>query len=736
MEDAQESPSSFLSQLKFRVAQPVDIPRCHELECLAYPPEAAASKSTLQQRQHHAAPFFRCVLLKNAGAKPKREKHPFAMLDEGESEGAKREGNTDEACHHVHHSTQNQLIGYVCATACHDAAPSTEPEFRASTDGRELSSNILSEKFQPPPMKHEPNGRYLVINSVVVQKEYQGLGLTRALLQYYINSIELYCAELDEAGKNRRRNKIPKNSAKIEKILLLSKSSMAHVFISVGFRWRATVMSGEDPLYELERDVEIIPPPSGTSLSFPDLQPYSLAEQYCFLVDAFAFSGGNGNPAAIVVLQDCPAKLIAGYYNNIDTDHPHNMTSNGSERGEHREMINIVRAARAVQKEGELAEIRADSWMKAVAKEFNQPTTAFVWPISLDNSGHGLVDSSSLSDDELNLSYHDEGSNHGLESQSDANYFISLFSGAGMEVDMCSHATLAAASVLFCQYDSSSKGVGRTLSFHSGNDIVLQTFLWEEPCQSLPSSPTPASPKKWSSRLVTQGATPHTQPNSVRIAMDCPWRTVEPAAPGEGQAVLAVLRRAFFRAWSVAPDENNDDDETDEMAFSLSSHHIKFVGVISQKEDLLIELTVDGFDMISGRNADLDALKQGCSGYTRGVIVCSEVPESVDADAVSEDILNTSVDSDGDNTRGFPEGIHFRSRYFHFASSCEDPASGWSHCALGPYFGLRRGIRRLIGLQTSERGGLVECILKESEQKVCILGTAVTTMRGKTLMRV
>lgn len=65
----------------------------------------------------------------------------------------------------------------------------------------------------------------------------------------------------------------------------------------------------------------------------------------------------------------------------------------------------------------------------------------------------------------------------------------------------------------------------------------------------------------------------------------------------------------------------------------------------------------------------------------------------------------------------------------------EDPVSGWPHCALGPYFGVRRKKDRLFGLQESERTGIVECVLKEDEKRVCIIGNTVITVAGKLQMQ-
>ena len=48
--------------------------------------------------------------------------------------------------------------------------------------------------------------------------------------------------------------------------------------------------------------------------------------------------------------------------------------------------------------------------------------------------------------------------------------------------------------------------------------------------------------------------------------------------------------------------------------------------------------------------------------------------------------------------------------------------------------GNKCGKTMVCGFQSSARGGIVECILKEQEQKVCIVGTAVTAMSGGKIM--
>ena len=109
-------------KLKFRASQPLDIPRCYELEMEAYPlMPAALEKSTLQNMQHHASPFFRCALLKKSEVDKsndvkviKEEDTTSALLDDSDnSTRPKRKEGDDEACHHTTHSHSNELIAYI-----------------------------------------------------------------------------------------------------------------------------------------------------------------------------------------------------------------------------------------------------------------------------------------------------------------------------------------------------------------------------------------------------------------------------------------------------------------------------------------------------------------------------------------------------------------------------------------------------------------------------------------------
>ncbi len=76
---------------------------------------------------------------------------------------------------------------------------------------------------------------------------------------------------------------------------------------------------------------------------------------------------------------------------------------------------------------------------------------------------------------------------------------------------------------------------------------------------------------------------------------------------------------------------------------------------------------------------------------------------------------------------------------YDFVSRCfgpkfgidEDPVTGSSHCALGPYWSERLGKRELTGFQASARGGVVR--VRVDGDRTVLGGRAVTVTRGELL---
>lgn len=173
-----------------------------------------------------------------------------------------------------------------------------------------------------------------------------------------------------------------------------------------------------------------------------------------------------------------------------------------------------------------------------------------------------------------------------------------------------------------------------------------------------------------------------------------------------------MMSLAFASAAEKGPDSSCPSRKDQWPSFL--AQNVLHVGTTDRMEDLLIELTEEGFDSLLGSKVDYGALTTW-EGYSRGVIICccasAETSESMQQQ-------NASID--------------FRSRFFGPKVGIdEDPVTGSAHCSLGPYFGNKLGKTTVIGRQESERGGLVECILKADEGRVCIIGTAVTVLSGK-----
>jgi PhzF family phenazine biosynthesis protein len=126
-----ELDESVLEIVRFREGRPTDIPAVADIEKDSYPEDEAASKSTLQYRQHHAAPYFRCAVVE----------------DEDDDDNSK-------------------LVGYICSTRC-----------------REFEHESMS--------THVFNAPLLAIHSVVVQKEYRHKGIATAMLKDYVEQIRI-----------------------------------------------------------------------------------------------------------------------------------------------------------------------------------------------------------------------------------------------------------------------------------------------------------------------------------------------------------------------------------------------------------------------------------------------------------------------------------------------------------------------------------------------------------------
>jgi PhzF family phenazine biosynthesis protein len=231
---------------------------------------------------------------------------------------------------------------------------------------------------------------------------------------------------------------------------------------------------------------------------------------------------------------------------------------------------------------------REESWMQLVAREMNLSETAFVLR---NDDGFGL------------------------------RWFTPT-----VEVDLCGHATLASAHVL---WEEGRLPLDQPACFHTRSGVLTA------------------------------------RKKGIWIEMDFPATPPQATAPVEG------LESALGAA-------------------------AKYTG--QSRSDFLVE--VDNEEILRSLKPDLTALRRL---KTRGVIVTCRA---------------ASADYD------------FASRFFAPAMGIdEDPATGSSHCCLGPFWTERLGKNELLGYQASARGGYIRTLC--AGDRVLISGHAVSVLRGE-----
>jgi len=79
------------------------------------------------------------------------------------------------------------------------------------------------------------------------------------------------------------------------------------------------------------------------------------------------------------------------------------------------------------------------------------------------------------------------------------------------------------------------------------------------------------------------------------------------------------------------------------------------------------------------------------------------------------------------------EDVDFVSRFFAPRVGVpEDPVTGSSHCALGPYWAAQTGRTSLTGRQVSTRSGTVRVHLETPDaERITLAGRATTVVHGR-----
>jgi len=614
-------------RVRFRTVRPTDIPACYKLERSNYPRDEAATKSMLQYRQHHAAPYFRCAVLKSKpapsgeqtdGALPPTLPPPLAIQDEEDRDDLDDADDDDD-------DQNTLLLGFVCSTRC-----------------KEFTEESMS--------THVSDGPLLAIHSVVVAPEYQRQGIATAMLRDYIQTIQdmnhehqnqqlpslpphaKAAASSGGSSASSSTGSLPTAGTPISKIVLLAKKELLTFYIDCGFHVmrRSAIVHGKDPWYELEYNLlieEMTTAEEATAEVAEALTTNSGRQPQgvpCFIVDAFVDPKEKTHPDQVKLRTGNPAAVVLFESNNS-----------------HGENDNVMRP----------------TWMQKVANEFNLSETAFVCPLPTPPGTAAVVD---------------------RQKKNELHYTIRYFTPA-IEVDLCGHATLASAAVVYQTVCDNNEDA--TLVFHAKQDVLRVSYV------------RPDGPGQ-----------------HFKLSMQFPCLPATEVTDSEAISSIHSMLQS---------------------AFSIQAQHILFVGVSSKLGDLLVELSYDSFQAIDlssstagGHRHDLNALLNW-EGYTRGVILCClatppvdlipEKDEYDDYDDAYDDSkeLDTAEHATATTEMGTP--VDFFSRFFApKAGIDEDPVTGSAHCALAPYFSQKLGRDRVVGGQRSARGGVLECRLVQS----------------------
>ena len=290
-----------------------------------------------------------------------------------------------------------------------------------------------------------------------------------------------------------------------------------------------------------------------------------------------------------------------------------------------------------------LREARDERWMQNVAREMNLSETAFVVPRGSD-------------------------------------YDLRWFTPS-VEVDLCGHATLASAHIL---WETKTLAANQPARFHTKSGVLTCTRDGE------------------------------------RIAMDFPARiAVESTPPPELARALGV-RMSFAgnnkMDWLVEVDSEATVRALKPDIALLKTIPVRGVIVTARATNETSHATND-----KARQATDTA--HGASKPARGASGVASEPSHAtrslgDAAQLATELSRTDAKVD------------FVSRFFApRAGVDEDPVTGSAHCCLAPYWGAKLEKKELVAWQASVRGGEVR--MKWDGERVVLSGQAVTVLRGE-----
>jgi len=208
-------------------------------------------------------------------------------------------------------------------------------------------------------------------------------------------------------------------------------------------------------------------------------------------------------------------------------------------------------------------------WMQKVAAEFNLSETAFCWPKGSNQS---------------------KGGNGGKVIQG-SHWFIRYYTPT-VEIDLCGHATLASAAVLFQSLPVSELPPRTPIVFHANEDVLTMDLANDDEKDTLPSK------------------------RISKVSMVFPTKPPTELSTLENKAsVRNMLKTAF--------------------SFELKPLYLG----LSDIGDLLVELSPDAFAEIGYGSLNFKAFFEW-DGYYRGIVICCVAPDSKSDTGSNVDFLS------------------------------------------------------------------------------------------------
>nr|XP_016482600.1 PREDICTED: uncharacterized isomerase BH0283-like isoform X1 [Nicotiana tabacum] len=289
-----------------------------------------------------------------------------------------------------------------------------------------------------------------------------------------------------------------------------------------------------------------------------------------------------------------------------------------------------------------LEEEKDDKWLQSVATEFNMSQTFYLTPITLTKANPTF----------------------GLR------WFTPV-----TEVDLCGHATLAAAHFLFAYGFVKTD----TIEFSTKSGILT--------AKRVPEAHAPNSQDDW--------------PTGYSIELDFPVLKVAETNFADVPAVSKSLNGA-----SVVEMIETSKSDLFVRISSGTNMDIQegiFCSILLEKNDGIL---LPSGEAVVECQPQFDQIKNFPG---RGIIITGPAPQG--------------------------SGFDFYSRFFcpKFRIN-EDPVCGSAHCALAPYWRKKLAKCDFVALAASPRGGVVKVHLDEENQRVFLRGKAVAVMEGSLLV--